>query len=556
MKYKNTIEKSFKIHKFSPRPKQVEIINSILEAYVDEKFENVVFSASTGVGKSLVALVVSDCLSEILNRTELKKSYLLSHTNSLLNQYENSYKDFFDLVKIWGKQNYPCEAMESNAEDCILPMSKTIPSLGDFIKKCSNCEYLKTKQLLESKNYVCTNYSFFFTNMLNSEKPLPKSLLTVYDEGHLVNDVFAGHMKVEFNKNMLESIKKDLEETPLKNKISFFENFYGEILNKKINEENIEDYLRELLDVYKNIASELREMAKYELQDYNKYMFKKYNKLSFKYDLLKQKICDFFSYSYENVIDINEDFIEISPVFVGDMFKKIQNSEYNLFMSATIDSNYISKTFNIEKNNIKFINGGNIFSPENKIVVFCNLDYFNYSNMNNEKFIENICESVYKILLEHKEEKGLIQTTTLKLTEKIKKYLEKKLPKLKIFYQDSENKLKLRDLIDDFKNYNEQAILISPSLFEGLSFDDDYSRFQIFIKAPYYSLGNKRIKYILDKYPDIYKKLALYRCIQGFGRSVRNENDYCITYCLDSNIKKLFNDAENYWKNEFTIFDL
>ena len=72
-------------------------------------------------------------------------------------------------------------------------------------------------------------------------------------------------------------------------------------------------------------------------------------------------------------------------------------------------------------------------------------------------------------------------------------------------------------------------------------------------KAPYPSLGDKRIKYIFDNYNDIYKTYTIYKIIQGFGRSTRHENDYSITFCLDTNLKRLFYDKMNYWKNEFNI---
>ena len=99
----------------------------------------------------------------------------------------------------------------------------------------------------------------------------------------------------------------------------------------------------------------------------------------------------------------------------------------------------------------------------------------------------------------------------------------------------------------------DNSVLISPSLFEGIDLPNDYSRFQIFVKAPYPSLSNKRIKYIFEKYPDIYETMTLYKVIQGFGRSTRSNTDYSITYALDRNIARLFFNSKNKWKDEFKV---
>lgn len=94
--------------------------------------------------------------------------------------------------------------------------------------------------------------------------------------------------------------------------------------------------------------------------------------------------------------------------------------------------------------------------------------------------------------------------------------------------------------------------MISPSLWEGISFDDDMSRYQIVCKTPYGSLGSKRNKYIQYKLPEIYSQQTLLTLIQGFGRSVRNANDFCFTFCLDKTTFQILNKPSNVWKNDFT----
>jgi len=98
--------------------------------------------------------------------------------------------------------------------------------------------------------------------------------------------------------------------------------------------------------------------------------------------------------------------------------------------------------------------------------------------------------------------------------------------------------------------------LISPSLFEGIDLPDDDSNYQIMIKAPFQSLGDKRIKYILDNYPGIYRIMTLFKIIQGLGRSTRHIEDKSITYCFDKHIYDLFTSKTNVWIDEFLYKEL
>jgi Rad3-related DNA helicase len=265
-------------------------------------------------------------------------------------------------------------------------------------------------------------------------------------------------------------------------------------------------------------------------------------------------------YNYIRIVDIKKinnknDSLEISTVFMNDMFSKIKKSEYTLFMSATIDEYYVKTTLNIPDEELGFINAGGIFDPENKSIIFCNIDYFNYEKMNDTKYLNTICEAINMIIEEHQNEKGIILTTSFKLSrtiyDSLSVFLKENDIDFKIFIQSE--KESLSDILKIFKEYTDNGVLISPSIFEGIDLPDETSRFQIFSKAPYYSLGDKRIKYILDNHNQIYKKLAIYRMIQGCGRSCRNEDDYCVNYFLDMNLNKLFNDNDNIWKKEFSI---
>ena len=59
--------------------------------------------------------------------------------------------------------------------------------------------------------------------------------------------------------------------------------------------------------------------------------------------------------------------------------------------------------------------------------------------------------------------------------------------------------------------------------------------------------------YILKNHQKIYNLLTIQKLVQGGGRSVRSMDDYAVTYILDSNAQRLFNNSLNVWKDEFEV---
>jgi|TARA_B100001540_G_scaffold21134_1_gene17429 Rad3-related DNA helicases len=87
--------------------------------------------------------------------------------------------------------------------------------------------------------------------------------------------------------------------------------------------------------------------------------------------------------------------------------------------------------------------------------------------------------------------------------------------------------------------------LLSSSLWEGVDLKDDLSRFQIIAKAPYPMLSETRTKIKMQKFPLWYKAQTIMKLLQGFGRSIRDKNDWADTYVLDSAAHELLLYKEN-----------
>jgi ATP-dependent DNA helicase DinG len=62
---------------------------------------------------------------------------------------------------------------------------------------------------------------------------------------------------------------------------------------------------------------------------------------------------------------------------------------------------------------------------------------------------------------------------------------------------------------------------------------DDLSRFQVIIKVPYLSLGNRWIDEKRRRNEQWYSWQTALKLIQGYGRSIRSKDDWATTYIID-----------------------
>lgn len=79
------------------------------------------------------------------------------------------------------------------------------------------------------------------------------------------------------------------------------------------------------------------------------------------------------------------------------------------------------------------------------------------------------------------------------------------------------------------------AVLVSPRALEGVDLKGAMSEFQIFIKLPFPSLGDPRVKKRKETARGWYDLMVAIAVIQGCGRSVRTASDIAPTYILDVN---------------------
>lgn len=571
MRYEKQILEAYVALGFQPRGKQVEHIDIVLRAFLDEGFTTVVLSAPTGTGKSIIGAVVAETIHQmVFPDAQAGASFLLSPTNVLSEQYHKTFQEGRDPLDtrfrmLKGAANFECGALSTaaepqNAENCAIRIFQKEKMLDIIQEHCDGCAFALQRRLKDRARHLITNYSYYFIDRLWAQQ-MAKRTVAVFDEAHMLNDLFTEHNAIHFSdsklKKMAEEITEHLSLGASTDVFRTIKTVRTDLMNGKIVDETYTQYLRLLHNMYNQVFDAAEAAVERSIGNQSKYLA--LNKLKKKFHGLGCKIDDLFKYGYPHAFEYkernpkqgqHEDEVSVKPIFVGDMFEQLVNAEFNLLMSATISEQYAKRTLTLE--NSKHIRLPPSFPPENKQIVFFKPQNLNYNTLKDPKIAKQLQATCYQIAAHHvsKGERGIVLAPSFALVQGIVQTFDAMELPAKIYeHQRGE---KLATVLERFKNHSGgPAILLTPSGFEGLDLPGDMSRFQIILKAPFGSLGEARMKKILAHYPDIYSLLCTMKLVQGAGRSVRGPDDYATTYMLDTNIQRLWTAKNMEWADEF-----
>jgi Rad3-related DNA helicase len=229
-----------------------------------------------------------------------------------------------------------------------------------------------------------------------------------------------------------------------------------------------------------------------------------------------------------------------------------------IFMSATINDTILAKETGFSKDTFKFINQPSDIPKENRQIKFLN----SYSYKNEDDRNDVMIDKIKEIFDKHSEQRGLILCTSYYQIKNILDGFEEKFPndykRLTGDYKSYDKNAPLKTAFKKEKKFKdtikeniqkEYGVIISAKAGTGLDLKDDWSRFQIIIKAPYLKeLQNEddiRAQKIMDEDPERYFIKSMFRLVQFAGRSVRGIHDKAETYVLDDAARKMV--AKNWW---------
>ncbi|HKG86933.1 MAG TPA: ATP-dependent DNA helicase [Nitrososphaeraceae archaeon] len=543
------------------RDKQQKTLEEIEQA-LKSGFKYIFLEAPAGFGKSPVAIALA---------TYLGSSHICTATKDLQAQYS---RDFPFIRQVKGKSNFICiikdemgldetcnygPCLKDDGYDCIY---KT--KLGDYkvqgegtkyetveldhfaqkkyidkLKSQSRiiqldwkpCHYYHQKWIALKSSHTIYNYKYFLSDLFYSNS-MQKRQLLVLDEAHTVESEVADFKSFTvFNEGLTGFLPKlsipyeseyDIETwiafgTELREKLLIFIDKASTILEK-----NIEQYPfteKNLIDAItkeKNLTTVIEDM--------------------------RTNKDNWIVTSVEKTANNQLRKVLVTPIDVSSYFKDIlDKGSISLFMSATILSkDYLCKIGGIKSDQVKFIRvQESNFPLKNRPIYLMNVAWLNAKTMNQS--LPAIANAVNNIMTTHKNEKGIIHTTSYSQLRFIKENISKENA---IRLIETGSKFDRNEMLEKHYKSSKPTVLISPSLYLGVDLKDNLSRFQIIVKVPYADLTDRKISVMKQRDPNWYTWNAILKLVQAYGRSIRSKEDFANTYILDSSITFLLKQAK------------
>jgi Rad3-related DNA helicase len=512
--------------KYEPSSEQVELINQIEKAFNDgHKF--VICCAPTGTGKSFLSKTLANASKEASsNFTDLIEShnafradqygdffkadecrdekpfgaFALTITKGLQDQYTNSFGDSRSLK---GKSSYLCRVDPSCDVEVAPCLFNSKLKEGCILN--SRCDYYNARKDTLINKFGILNYSMF----MSLPEHVKRRQYIICDEASELEEELVKRFSRSLNYKILKRLGFKPNDVPVEN----YKKFRVWLESLKISLGDEVEELKKILNKKKKASFVDTDVQRYKL----------FNNLhsQIKVTLETWDECEY-------VIEHNLEGITLKPLRVDKLSESIfRFGDKILLMSATIiDPNNFAKTLGIK--NFKYIEVDSAFDPKNAPIYVSVGNKINYKNLKEK--LPALAQNVFKICDFHKNDKGIIHTHTMEITQYLKERTNDPRFLFRIDGQNNEN------IIKQHFESTEPTILVSPSMAFGVDLKEDLARFQIIVKAAYMPLNDERIKRLLKEDPEWYMNKMLNNLIQACGRGVRTKNDKCNTYILDGGI--------------------
>lgn len=237
--------------------------------------------------------------------------------------------------------------------------------------------------------------------------------------------------------------------------------------------------------------------------------------------------------------------VELKPIFADKYAEDCLFKRANKFllMSATILScKNMCESLGIKESEVEYIEMPNMFPVKNRPIFFMPSGSMSYSSRDKTlpkmlKKIEEICQT------DHKDTRGVIHTNSFFISDYIYDNCSSSLKK-RLFYSKSHSNedslyASSREKTLQAFEMSSNGILIGPSWHEGIDLKDDLSRFAIICKVPFPNFtSNKQLEARMNLSQEYYAYITALKLVQSYGRSIRNEKDWAITYIIDSDFER------------------
>ena len=407
----------------------------------------------------------------------------------------------------------------------------TIKQVEESTHGTDSCSYYLQKYEALVAPHSLWNYHAFFQIMKFNKKLFEDYLdrkVSIFDEAHKIED------------QIIQFVGFDI--------------FAGQITECNLNSEkydftDLDSMIKLTDDMAFSYAKQIKDIKDSTIFQNNP-DFELITRLERRYDKSAQAKIDIMGDKDNFIVndpmkDLNGNFrtISVKPIDVSKFAKTFFETEYQIFMSATINKQSFCENMGFDKDEVAFVDTPKSpFPIEHRQIDLLNIRRLSYGSTEEDEL--EVIKTIDRILDEHSTERGLILTSSISRCQKILRFLSPKNTRRIRMCHSTNKDGKTQDEVISEHASDPTGVLLSSSLWEGVDLKDDLSRFQIIAKVPYPNYKEKRTKAKMDKFPLWYTSQTLTKLLQGFGRSIRSNDDWAKTYVLDTAVNNVFFKAQ------------
>jgi ATP-dependent DNA helicase DinG len=531
----NDLQKCFPFPEI--RKQQADALDFAVAALKDDK-KFIIIEAGTGVGKSAIGVA--------LNRYLLKSSssegflpggYFVTTQKILQEQYLQDFGNSNgDMLSLKSSSNFQCRYHRKNTCADSLRALNGADKSSKFFRTCAfNCSYKQTKKEFIAGNEGITNFSYFLAETQYAGQLKPRNILII-DEAHNIELQLSKFIEVTISERFAGSILKLSwpGEISLAKSLKWIKEVYRPKLAShcKFVKSSLQKYLGvpERINEFANIAKKM-EMLDKHLCKINRFL-----------ETFKS---DNWIVNHQSAYGRTMRKIEFKPIDVSHFCNDLlfQHGSKILMMSATIlDKTAFCESLGISESDAAFVSFPSPFPEENRPVIYNPIG--SMSSRNIDDTLPKMAKAVKVILDGHKGEKGIIHCHSYKIA----KYLKQNIRSSRLLIHNSDNR---EAILQKHINSKSATVLLSPSMTEGVDLKDDCSRFQVLCKIPFPYLGDKLVKKRMHKWKWWYPLQTTKTILQSTGRSIRHNEDFAITYMLDSDWDRFIGRNKKFFPQDF-----
>jgi Rad3-related DNA helicase len=511
--------------KYEPRDTQIQALNFI-KSQISNRKRFLELNIGMGVGKSYLVMLFANWYRNYVNTDSGVKIDILTNSKVLQNQY---IKDFEFISNYKGKSNYYCQPF-----DCQCDTGKELCRI--LKRPCDSCPYDAAKNKWLNSEIGLTNFHLFNTLAIFQQDIFKRrgGNVLIIDECQGFESIFSDYLSSKISPNILKRCGLGLKEIETLDdryisKIKDLDK-YLEFLERKL----IPIFEEKIGQFESNIGTSSSK-KKIELSGFIQNIESKL--LSFKhlFESYKNNPDNIVLEVFINKSDKIYSGIELitQHIFVHEYLNNFIFSHYDhvILMSATIlDSKMFGFINGLDENLTCYYDMPSPFALKNRPIYYLKIGKMNWTSK--EETFKKQIPWIKKILAKYKNNKGIIHTTNYEIAEWVKENIMDE----RLLFHESEDK---NDIFEKHLTSTEPTVLVSPSMIEGISLDDELARFQIILKINYPNLTSAKIKARQKMKPEWYNWRACVSTVQATGRGVRSDEDYCDTFILDSNFSDL-----------------